>query len=129
MCKTAIDILLDKLESLGLIHNPEDLLYESIVGECKEIEKNQMKEASLCNVTTHPKFRAIFEEQFENYYNKTFKELIYVSPKPTWENAFKEADEYAKKQDAKDREENNIQDSGYWYWFKHYLQTTFIIKL
>lgn len=74
MDKTAIDILLEKLESLGLIDNPEDLLYESVVKECKQIEKNQMKEASLCNVTTHSKFRAIFEEQFENYYNKTFKE-------------------------------------------------------
>lgn len=56
--------------------------------------------------------------------NFNFEEV----PKPTWDIAFEEADKYAKKQDEKDRAENNIQDSGYWFWFKNYLKTSFIIN-
>ena len=66
--KTAIDILLDKLESLGFIEDKEDLLYESIVGECKKIEKEQIIEAvGYGNDYLYEKGLG------EEYYNKTFK--------------------------------------------------------
>jgi len=48
--------------------------------------------------------------------------------KPTWDVAFEEADKYAQKQDAKDRAENNIQESGYWFWFKDCLKKRFVIN-
>ena len=51
-----------------------------------------------------------------------------VAPKPTWDAAFEEADKYAQKQDAKDRAENNIQESGYWFWFKDCLKKRFVIN-
>lgn len=41
--------------------------------QAKEIEKEQMKNSLLDNVTKNEKFRRVFEEQFEQYYNKTFK--------------------------------------------------------
>jgi uncharacterized protein YfeS len=37
------------------------------------LSEQQMKDAALCSSTKHPKFRKIFEEQFEQYYNETFK--------------------------------------------------------
>ena len=51
-----------------------------------------------------------------------------VLEKPTWDAAFEEADKYAQKQDAKDRAENNIQESGYWFWFKDCLKKRFVIN-
>ena len=45
-----------------------------------------------------------------------------------WDVAFEEADKYAQRQDAKDREENNIQESGYWGWFKLHLKTFTITR-
>lgn len=66
--KTAIDILLDKLESLGFIDNPEDLLYESVVKECKQIEKNQIIES-----VEHGNNYLYTEGLGEEYYNDNFK--------------------------------------------------------
>ena len=37
-----------------------------------EKEKQQLKDAALSNVTKNHKLRAIFENQFEQYYNETF---------------------------------------------------------
>ncbi len=42
-----------------------------------------------------------------------------------WEIAFKDADKFAMFQDQKDREENNIQESGYMFWFKLHLKRKF----
>jgi predicted nucleic-acid-binding Zn-ribbon protein len=36
------------------------------------MEKEQMKEAALDNVTTNEKLRKIFEIQFEDFYNETY---------------------------------------------------------
>ena len=44
----------------------------AIRAEAIEMEKQQMKEAVLTQVTTHPKFRNVFEKQFEQYYNETY---------------------------------------------------------
>jgi hypothetical protein len=38
----------------------------------KKMEKEQMKEAALNNVTTNEKLRKIFEIQFEDFYNETY---------------------------------------------------------
>lgn len=54
--------------------------------------------------------------------------FIEKSESNLWEIAFKEADIYAQKQYAKDREENNIKESGYWFWRDNYLKQRFTIK-
>ena len=36
-------------------------------------EKKQMKDAVLAQSTTHEGLRKIFDKQFEQYYNETFK--------------------------------------------------------
>ena len=38
----------------------------------KQMEKEQMKEVALDNVTTNEKLRKIFEIQFEDFYNETY---------------------------------------------------------
>jgi hypothetical protein len=40
--------------------------------EAKQMEKEQMKEAALDNVTTNEKLRKIFEIQFEDFYKETY---------------------------------------------------------
>jgi hypothetical protein len=70
--KTAIDILLDKLESLGFIDNPEDLLYESVVDECKKIEKKQIIEAFDNSEIMTGEYFTIYDNG-EEYYNDNFK--------------------------------------------------------
>ena len=40
--------------------------------KAKAMEKEQMKEAALDNVTTNEKLRKIFEIQFEDFYNETY---------------------------------------------------------
>jgi thymidylate synthase len=40
--------------------------------QAKQMEKEQMKEAALDNVTTNEKLRKIFEIQFEDFYNETY---------------------------------------------------------
>lgn len=39
----------------------------------KEMEKEQMKNAVLEQCTKHERLKKIFEKQFEEYYNETFK--------------------------------------------------------
>jgi len=38
----------------------------------KQMEKEQMKEAALDNVTTNEKLRKIFEIQFEDFFKETY---------------------------------------------------------
>jgi hypothetical protein len=40
--------------------------------QAKAMEKEQMKEAALDNVTTNEKLRKIFEIQFEDFYKETY---------------------------------------------------------
>jgi hypothetical protein len=44
----------------------------SAIKEAKQMEKEQMKEAALDNVTTNEKLRKIFEIQFEDFYNEIY---------------------------------------------------------
>jgi hypothetical protein len=41
--------------------------------QAKEMEKEQMKNAVLEQCTKHERLKKIFEKQFEEYYNETFK--------------------------------------------------------
>jgi hypothetical protein len=49
-----------------------DLNCDEIIEQAKQMEKEQMKEAALDNVTTNEKLRKIFEIQFEDFYNETY---------------------------------------------------------
>jgi hypothetical protein len=46
--------------------------FKSVYEQAKQMEKEQMKEAALDNVTTNEKLRKIFEIQFEDFYNETY---------------------------------------------------------
>jgi dihydroxyacetone kinase-like predicted kinase len=41
--------------------------------QAKEMEKQQMKDAALSNVTKNEGLRKIFEKQFEEYYKETYE--------------------------------------------------------
>jgi len=43
-----------------------------LMEQAKQMEKEQMKDAALDNVTTNEKLRKIFEIQFEDFYNETY---------------------------------------------------------
>ena len=45
---------------------------KEVFEQAKQMEKEQMKEAALDNVTTNEKLRKIFEIQFEDFYNETY---------------------------------------------------------
>lgn len=57
-----------KLESTVGVHG---VMYE-LLEKAKEMEYNQMKNAVLDQVTSHPRFRNIFEKQFEQWYTETY---------------------------------------------------------
>jgi hypothetical protein len=40
--------------------------------QAKQMEKEQMKEAALNDVTTNEGLRKVFENQFDEYYNETY---------------------------------------------------------
>ena len=62
----------------------------------------------------------------EHYdYMLAFKRIIDKTQEESIETIFNNADKYATKMDAKDKEENNIQESGYWFWYKLFLKETF----
>jgi hypothetical protein len=70
--QTAVEWLYERLERMI----PREALYnmdkKQYFEQAKQMEKEQMKEAALNNVTTNEKLRKIFEIQFENYYNETY---------------------------------------------------------
>ena len=45
---------------------------QGVFEQAKQMEKEQMKEAALDNVTTNEKLRKIFEIQFEDFYKETY---------------------------------------------------------
>ena len=69
--KTAVEWLHEKLAKSEL----EDMQKNINVWfqQAKEMEKEQMKDAVLSQCTTHDGLRKIFDKQFEQYYNETFK--------------------------------------------------------
>jgi hypothetical protein len=60
---SAVEWLAQQLESIT----------QDLFEQAKEIEKQQMKNAVLAQTTKHEGLRKIFEKQFEQYYNETFK--------------------------------------------------------
>jgi len=66
MKETAIQWLLEEL-------NNGRHLTDELFKQAKEMEKQQMKDAVLSQCTTHDGLRKIFDKQFEQYYNATYK--------------------------------------------------------
>ena len=68
MKQTATEYLFEKLWE-----TPKDkLTWNAILEQALEMEKQQMKDATLDNVTTHQGLRKIFETQFEQYYSEIY---------------------------------------------------------
>lgn len=72
--QTAVEWLIKKLENRqnGIFDGLPHLSVDEIYNKAKAMEKEQMKESALRDVTRIPAFRKIFEEQFEKYYNETY---------------------------------------------------------
>jgi hypothetical protein len=72
--QTAVEWLAEYLTNKGYINAPTftHKLIDDAINYAKEIEKQQMKDAVLDNVTTNKGLRKIFEKQFEQYYKKTY---------------------------------------------------------
>jgi tRNA G46 methylase TrmB len=66
--QTAVDLLVNILNKEGFA----PVLTDEEIQQAKQMEKDQMKEATLNNVTTNEELRKIFKNQFEEYYNKTY---------------------------------------------------------
>jgi hypothetical protein len=67
--QTAVEWLVKQLKNMEY-----DLrLIPNTIEIAKEKEKQQMRDAVLSQYTTHDGLRKIFDKQFEQYYNETFK--------------------------------------------------------
>jgi len=66
--QTAVDLLVSILNKEGF----SPVLTDEEIQQAKQMEKEQMKEAALDNVTTNEKLRKIFEIQFEDFYKETY---------------------------------------------------------
>jgi hypothetical protein len=67
--QTAVEWLVKQLKNMEY-----DLrLIPNTIEIAKEMEKQQMRDAVLSQCTTHDGLRKIFDKQFEQYYNETFK--------------------------------------------------------
>ena len=73
--QTAVDWYENRLIELDIDfggHKNYWIERKKIRDQAKQMEKEQMKEAALDNVTTNEKLRKIFEIQFEDFYNETY---------------------------------------------------------
>ena len=71
--QTAVDYLVEQLFKIrNNTTEVKEMNSKSIIDQAKQMEKEQMKEAALDNVTTNEKLRKIFEIQFEDFYNETY---------------------------------------------------------
>jgi hypothetical protein len=71
--ETAVDYLVEQLFKIrNNTTEVKEMNSKSIIDQAKQMEKEQMKEAALDNVTTNEKLRKIFEIQFEDFYNETY---------------------------------------------------------
>jgi hypothetical protein len=68
MKQTATEFLFEKLWET----TKDKLIWNAILEQAKEMEKQQMKDATLDNVTTNKGLRKIFENQFEQYFSETY---------------------------------------------------------
>lgn len=71
---TAVEWLIKQIKSDHINKALTGLEWMKIFEQAKEMEKQQMKDAVLAQCTTHEGLRKIFDKQFEQYYNETFKE-------------------------------------------------------
>ena len=77
--QTAVEWFIEQLDKLEYEYDVEgisilefDKRKIEIENQARQMEKEQMKEAALDNVTTNEKLRKIFEIQFEDFYNETY---------------------------------------------------------
>ena len=77
--QTAVEWSFEQLDKLEYEYDVEgisilefDKRKIEIENQAKQMEKEQMKDAALNNVTTVPSLRQIFENQFEEHYNETY---------------------------------------------------------
>jgi hypothetical protein len=57
---------------IKIVNGTCELSENQIFLKALEMEKEQMKEAALDNVTTNEKLRKIFEIQFEDFFKETY---------------------------------------------------------
>ena len=73
--QTAVDWYENRLIELDIDfggHKNYWIERKKIRDQAKQMEKEQMKEAALDNVTTNEKLRKIFEIQFEDFFKETY---------------------------------------------------------
>jgi hypothetical protein len=72
MKQTAVEWLIEQIENQRETGNTDLRTTLHFCDKAKEMEKEQMKDATLDNVTTNKGLRKIFEKQFEQYYKETY---------------------------------------------------------
>ena len=72
--QTAVEWLEGQIKDIFYVAEASEMTkkFKSVYEQAKQMEKEQMKEAALDNVTTNEKLRKIFEIQFEDFYNETY---------------------------------------------------------
>jgi|LakMenEpi03Aug12_release.lakeMendotaPanAssembly.Ray.scaffolds.fasta_scaffold681092_2 hypothetical protein len=72
--QTAVEWLEEQIKDIFYVAEASEMTkkFKSVYEQAKQMEKEQMKEAALDNVTTNEKLRKIFEIQFEDFYNETY---------------------------------------------------------
>ena len=68
--QTAVEWFQEQI--IKIVNGTCELSEIQIFEQAKKMEKEQMKEAALDNVTTNEKLRKIFEIQFEDFYKETY---------------------------------------------------------
>lgn len=68
--QTAVEWLVEQVNADCL---NSTFIRKELIDQANAMFEEQMKEAALRDVTRIPPFRKIFEEQFEKYYNETYK--------------------------------------------------------
>jgi hypothetical protein len=72
--QTAVEWLEEQIKDIFYVAEASEMTkkFKSVYEQAKQMEREQMKEAALDNVTTNEKLRKIFEIQFEDFYNETY---------------------------------------------------------
>jgi hypothetical protein len=72
--QTAVEWLEEQIKDIFYVAEASEMTkkFKSVYDQAKQMEKEQMKEAALDNITTNEKLRKIFEIQFEDFYNETY---------------------------------------------------------
>ena len=125
-CLLGVDKTVLKLgHYIGIYSAMQEYSYQNTKPLIEEIDELK-KEVFNCNRMIGHLEEISINEQVEIAKLKASKSE--ANEAVEWDVAFEEADKYAQRQDAKDREENNIQESGYWGWFKLHLKTFTITR-